>query len=101
MGKTEFTFYNFKISSSMERSEEMYETVVMGSGPAGLSAALYLKRAGKNVVIIEKEYEGTGQIARSICVDNYLGVPSVSGECWERVSGSTFCQSRCRSLRMR
>ena len=58
----------------------MYEAVVIGSGPAGLSAALYLKRAGKNVVIIEKEYEGTGQIARSICVDNYLGVPSVSGE---------------------
>ena len=71
----------------------MYEAVVIGSGPAGLGAALYLKRAGKNVVIIEKEYEGTGQIARSICVDNYLGVPSVSGECWERVSGSTFCQS--------
>ena len=80
MGKTEFTFYNFKISSSMERSEEMYETVVMGSGPAGLSAALYLKRAGKNVIVIEKEYEGTGQIMQSICVDNYLGIPSVSGE---------------------
>ena len=80
MGKTEFTFYNFKISSSMERSEEMYETVVMGSGPAGLSAALYLKRAGKNVIVIEKEYEGTGQIVQSVCVDNYLGIPSVSGE---------------------
>lgn len=58
----------------------MYEAAVIGSGPAGLSAALYLKRAGKNVIIIEKEYEGTGQIVRSVCVDNYLGFPSVSGE---------------------
>ena len=58
----------------------MYETVVIGSGPAGLSAALYLKRAGKNVIVIEKEYEGTGQIVQSVCVDNYLGIPSVSGE---------------------
>ena len=51
----------------------MYEAVVIGSGPAGLNAALYLKRAGKNVIVIEKEYEGTGQIVQSICVENYLG----------------------------
>ena len=90
-----------KIKRSSLQEKKVYEAVVIGSDPAGLGAALYLKRAGRSVVIIEKEYEGTGQIARSICVDNYLGVPSVSGECWERVSGSTFCQSRCRSLRMR
>lgn len=64
----------------MEIYEEMYEVVVIGSGPAGLSAALYLKRAGKNIIVIEKEYEGTGQIMQSICVDNYLGLPSVSGD---------------------
>lgn len=58
----------------------MYEAVVIGSGPAGLSAALYMKRAGKQVLVIEKEYEGTGQIAQSICVENYLGFRSVSGE---------------------
>ncbi|MDO4492146.1 MAG: FAD-dependent oxidoreductase [Lachnospiraceae bacterium] len=58
----------------------MYEAIVIGSGPAGLSAALYLKRAGKKVILIEKEYEGTGQIARSICVDNYLGFRNISGE---------------------
>ena len=69
-----------KIKRSSLQEKKVYEAVVIGSGPAGLGAALYLKRAGKNVVIIEKEYEGTGQIARSICVDNYLGFPSASGE---------------------
>lgn len=58
----------------------MYETVVIGSGPAGLSAALYLKRAGKDVIVIEKEYEGAGQITRSIRVENYLGIQALSGE---------------------
>ena len=58
----------------------MYEAVVIGSGPAGLNAALYLKRAGKNVIVIEKEYEGTGQIVQSICVENYLGFQPLPGE---------------------
>lgn len=58
----------------------MYETIIIGSGPAGLNAALYLKRANKNVIVIEKEFEGAGQITQSICVENYLGFPKISGE---------------------
>ena len=50
-----------------------YDVSIIGSGPAGLSAAIYAKRANLSAVVIEKEYEGTGQIAESGQVDNYLG----------------------------
>ena len=42
-----------------------YDVGIIGSGPAGLSAAIYAKRANLSAVVIEKEYEGTGQIAES------------------------------------
>ena len=57
----------------------MYDVVIIGSGPAGLSAAVYAKRANLNVAVIEKEYEGTGQIAESKNVNNYLGLPDING----------------------
>lgn len=57
----------------------MLDVIVIGSGPAGLSAAVYAKRANRSVVVIEKEYEGTGQIAESGCVENYLGFPKIGG----------------------
>lgn len=57
----------------------MYDVIIIGSGPAGLSAAVYAKRAGLQAVVVEKEYEGTGQIAESSRVDNYLGLPGISG----------------------
>lgn len=57
----------------------MYDIAIIGSGPAGLSAAVYAKRAGKNVIIIEKDYDGAGQITSGNHVDNYLGLPGISG----------------------
>lgn len=57
----------------------MYDTVIIGSGAAGLSAAIYAQRAQLNAVVVEKEYFGTGQIAESSCVDNYPGLPGISG----------------------
>ena len=57
----------------------MKDIAIIGSGPAGLSSALYAKRANLNVVVIEKEFLGTGQIAESAQVDNYLGLCGISG----------------------
>ncbi len=57
----------------------MLDVVIIGSGPAGLSAAVYSKRANLNVLVVEKVYFGTGQIAESHQVDNYLGLPGING----------------------
>lgn len=57
----------------------MLDAIIIGSGPAGLAAAIYGKRANLNIAVVEKEYEGTGQIAESSCVDNYLGLPGING----------------------
>ena len=58
---------------------KMYDTIIIGSGSAGLSAAVYAKRAVLNFIVIEKEYMGTGQIAESGRVDNYLGLYGENG----------------------
>ncbi len=55
------------------------DVLIIGSGPAGLSAAIYAKRANLNVLVAEKEYLGTGQIVESDQVDNYLGLPGMNG----------------------
>jgi thioredoxin reductase (NADPH) len=57
----------------------VYDIIIIGSGPAGLSAAVYAARAQLSAVVVEKDYFGTGQIASSEQVDNYLGLPGVSG----------------------
>jgi len=57
----------------------MLDVLVIGSGPAGLSAAVYAKRAGLNVLVAEKVYYGSGQIAESNLVDNYLGFAGING----------------------
>lgn len=57
----------------------MYDTLIIGSGPAGLSAAIYAKRAALKAAVIEKNYMGTGQIAESERVDNYPGLYGENG----------------------
>ena len=56
----------------------MYDIIIIGGGPAGLTAAVYARRAGKSVLILEKDALG-GQITWSPRVENYPAVPSVSG----------------------
>lgn len=56
----------------------MTDLVILGGGPAGLTAALYGARAGKTVIICEKETFG-GQITQAQRVDNFPGLPGISG----------------------
>ena len=56
----------------------MHDIIVIGGGPAGLTAALYALRAGKSVLVIEKSTFG-GQITWSPKVENFPTIPSISG----------------------
>ncbi|MBR3311729.1 MAG: FAD-dependent oxidoreductase [Solobacterium sp.] len=56
----------------------MYDVIVVGGGPAGMTAALYALRNGKSVLVIEKNGFG-GQITHSPKVENYPGTLSMSG----------------------
>lgn len=56
----------------------MYDLIIVGCGPAGMTAAIYALRAGKKVLILEKETIG-GKIASAPLVENYPGLKSVKG----------------------
>lgn len=55
-----------------------FNTIVVGAGPAGMGAALYLKRAGIDVLLIDKDAPG-GQMLKTSKVENYLGFESING----------------------
>lgn len=56
----------------------MYNTIVIGAGPAGMATALYLYRSGLNVLIIEKDLPG-GQLLKTDNIENYLGFEKIAG----------------------
>ena len=57
----------------------MYDLIIIGSGPAGLSAAVYGMRAGLKLLVLEKNVMSGGQVLNTYEVDNYLGLPGING----------------------
>ncbi|MCC8100898.1 MAG: thioredoxin-disulfide reductase [Clostridiales bacterium] len=57
----------------------IYDVIIVGSGPAGLSAAIYAVRAQLSVLVLEKEYMSGGQMLNTYEVDNYPGLPGIGG----------------------
>ena len=59
--------------------EHIYDLIIIGSGPAGLSAAIYAQRARLDALVIEKEMMSGGQVLTTYEVDNYPGLPGING----------------------
>lgn len=57
---------------------EIFDVVIIGAGPAGLSAAIYASRSNLNVCILEAGAPG-GKLLKTSDIDNYLGVPKANG----------------------
>ncbi|MDY2699703.1 MAG: FAD-dependent oxidoreductase [Lachnospiraceae bacterium] len=57
----------------------MYDVAIIGSGPAGLSASIYAKRAGLHAVTLEQNPMSGGQVLNTYEVDNYPGLPGING----------------------
>ena len=55
-----------------------YDIIIIGAGPAGLTSAIYAKRAGKNVLVLEAKAYG-GQIINTLDIENYPGEEHISG----------------------
>ncbi len=58
---------------------EIYDLVIIGSGPAGLAAAIYAQRARLDTLVLEKEMMSGGQVLTTSEVDNYPGIPGIGG----------------------
>ena len=57
----------------------MYDLIIIGAGPAGLAAGIYASRARLSAIIIEQNFVNGGQIIDTYEIDNYPGLPGLSG----------------------
>ncbi len=85
----------------------MYDLIIAGAGPAGISAAIYASRAGLDFIIIEENIAG-GQIVNTYEIDNYPGLPQISGmelavkmeEHAQRLCGDSFVEGSIESAEL-
>ena len=59
--------------------DEIYDLIILGAGPAGISAAIYASRARMKTLWLEKQFVPGGQIIDTYEVDNYPGMPGMTG----------------------
>lgn len=59
--------------------ENIYDLVILGAGPAGICAAIYATRAKLNTIWLDKKFVQGGQIVDTYEVDNYPGLPGITG----------------------
>ncbi|MCX7653061.1 MAG: thioredoxin-disulfide reductase [Fervidobacterium sp.] len=69
----------FEIGSLSSELKEYYDVVIVGAGPAGLTAAIYARRAGLTALVVEKAIEG-GAVAQTHVVENWPGEISIEGQ---------------------
>ncbi len=62
----------------MSKNNEIYDLIIIGAGPAGLSASIYASKANLKTLILEKEFPG-GKIAKTSFIENWPGIKRVDG----------------------
>ena len=60
--------------------DKVYDLVIIGSGPSGLTAAIYAKRAGLDFLILKDKYSLDSQIVNTYEIDNYTGIQKTTGQ---------------------
>ena len=68
-----------RIKGKGETMSHIYDLIIIGSGPAGLAAAVYAQRAKLDTLVVEKAMVSGGQVLTTYEVDNYPGLPGISG----------------------
>lgn len=63
----------------VERMEKIYDLIIIGAGPAGLTASIYASRAGLDFIVIDKSFVAGGQIMNTYEIENYPGLDLLSG----------------------
>ena len=58
--------------------EKIYDVIIIGAGPAGMTSSIYASRANLDVLMVEKKYPG-GQMLSTAEIENYTGYENITG----------------------